>query len=156
MLSLNFLLLQIEGFDDGGGRIVIKLAIGGLKVTMNEFMAQPVSKQEFAKYGKILSKEDSKQSHKLCLLRFHSQIPRSLKNSAVRTILTTYLCHHPLSKKKLRKLNLNETDRKRDMKETEVKAEIEKLFLINRAKENLIDMRIHRVQENTTDAVDHR
>lgn len=34
----------------------MKLAIGGLKVTLNEFMAQPVAKQEFEKYGKILSK----------------------------------------------------------------------------------------------------
>lgn len=49
-------LLQIEGFDDGGGRVIIKLAIGGLKVTINEYMVQPVAKQEFAQYGKILSK----------------------------------------------------------------------------------------------------
>jgi hypothetical protein len=47
---------QIEGFDDGGGRVIVKLAIGGLKVTINEFMVQPVAKQEFAQYGKILSK----------------------------------------------------------------------------------------------------
>lgn len=48
--------MQIEGFDDGGGRVIIKLAIGGLKVTLNEFMVQPVGKQEYAKYAKILSK----------------------------------------------------------------------------------------------------
>jgi hypothetical protein len=47
---------QIEGFDDGGGRVIVRLAIGGMKVTMNEFMVQVVGKQEFAKYGKILSK----------------------------------------------------------------------------------------------------
>jgi hypothetical protein len=47
---------QIEGFDDGGGRVIVRLAIGGIKVTMNEFMVQVVGKQEFAKYGKILSK----------------------------------------------------------------------------------------------------
>lgn len=52
-LSVN---LQIEGFDDGGGRVIVKLAIGGIKVTLNEFMVQVVGKQEFAKYGKILSK----------------------------------------------------------------------------------------------------
>ncbi|CAG9797243.1 unnamed protein product [Chironomus riparius] len=47
----------IEGFDDGGGRLIIKLAIGGLKVLMNEFMVQPIPKQEFAKYSKILNSE---------------------------------------------------------------------------------------------------
>jgi hypothetical protein len=47
---------QIEGFDDGGGRVIVKLAIGGLKMTMNEFMVQPVGKAEYAKYAKILSK----------------------------------------------------------------------------------------------------
>ncbi|KAG5676164.1 hypothetical protein PVAND_006013 [Polypedilum vanderplanki] len=47
----------IEGFDDGGGRLIVKLAIGGLKVQMNEFMVQPVSKQEYAKYSKILNSE---------------------------------------------------------------------------------------------------
>lgn len=34
----------------------MRLAIGGLKVTMNEYMVQGVGKQEFAKYSKILSK----------------------------------------------------------------------------------------------------
>jgi hypothetical protein len=52
----KFIYFQIEGFDDGGGRVIVKLAIGGLKVTINEFMVQPVAKQEFAQYGKILSK----------------------------------------------------------------------------------------------------
>ncbi|XP_070495222.1 G-patch domain and KOW motifs-containing protein [Chironomus tepperi] len=47
----------IEGFDDGGGRLIIKLAIGGLKVLMNEFMVQPISKQEYEKYSKILNSE---------------------------------------------------------------------------------------------------
>jgi hypothetical protein len=36
----------------------VRLAIGGLKVQMNEFMVQPVPKQEFAKYSKILSEYD--------------------------------------------------------------------------------------------------
>lgn len=48
---------KIEGFDDGGGRLIVKLAIGGLKVLMNEFMVQPVSKQEYANYSKILNAE---------------------------------------------------------------------------------------------------
>lgn len=56
MFSRNFCFFsQIEGFDDGGGRVNIKLVIGGLRVTLNEFMVQPVAKQEFAKFGKILS-----------------------------------------------------------------------------------------------------
>jgi hypothetical protein len=35
--------------------VIVKLALGGVKIVMNEFMVQPISKQEFAKYGKILS-----------------------------------------------------------------------------------------------------
>ena len=33
----------------------MKLAIGGLKMTLNEFMVQPISKEEFAQYSKVLS-----------------------------------------------------------------------------------------------------
>lgn len=51
-----FHFFQIEGFDDGGGRVIVKLAIGALKVTLNEFMVQPISKQEFATYAKVLSR----------------------------------------------------------------------------------------------------
>lgn len=58
----SFDLFQIEGFDDGGGRVIVKLAIGGLKVTMNECMVQPIAKQEFAKYGKILSEYENRRS----------------------------------------------------------------------------------------------
>ena len=50
-----FFCLQIEGFDEGGGRVIVKLAIGGLKMTLNEFMVQPISKAEFAQYSKVLS-----------------------------------------------------------------------------------------------------
>ncbi|CAO1338862.1 unnamed protein product [Diamesa hyperborea] len=45
----------IEGFDEGGGRVIVKLAIGGLKMTLNEFMVQPISKEEFAQYSKVLN-----------------------------------------------------------------------------------------------------
>jgi len=33
----------------------VKLAIGGLKVTFNEFLVQPVSKLEFESYSKVIS-----------------------------------------------------------------------------------------------------
>lgn len=36
--------------------MIVKLAIGALKVTLNEFMVQPISKQEFATYAKVLSR----------------------------------------------------------------------------------------------------
>lgn len=36
----------------------MKLAIGGLKVVINEFMVQPIAKKEFAQYGKVLSEFD--------------------------------------------------------------------------------------------------
>lgn len=47
---------QIEGFDDHAGRVIVKMAIGGAMEVFNEFMCQPVSKKEFAEYGKCISK----------------------------------------------------------------------------------------------------
>lgn len=47
---------QIESLDDHSGRLLIKLALGGTKDWFNEFMVQPVSKAEYAQYGKVLSK----------------------------------------------------------------------------------------------------
>lgn len=72
---------QIEGFDDGGGRIIVKLAIGGLKVTLNEFMAQPISKQEFATYGKVLSEYSSIRDDDLNLAKITSQIQQNMKST---------------------------------------------------------------------------
>lgn len=54
-ILFSVVVLQIEGFDEGGGRVIVKLAIGGLKMTLNEFMVQPISKEEFAQYSKVLS-----------------------------------------------------------------------------------------------------
>lgn len=46
---------QIEGFDDDAGRLIIKLALGGNTITVNEFMVQPVTKSEYAKNSKVLN-----------------------------------------------------------------------------------------------------
>lgn len=46
---------QIEGFDDDSGRVFIKLTIGGAKESLNEFMIQVVTKEEWTKYGKVLN-----------------------------------------------------------------------------------------------------
>ncbi|XP_037817815.1 G-patch domain and KOW motifs-containing protein [Lucilia sericata] len=45
---------QIEGFDDHAGRVIVKMAIGGAKEAFNEFLCQPVSKKEYAQYGKCI------------------------------------------------------------------------------------------------------
>lgn len=46
---------QIEGLDDHAGRVIVRLALGGIKEAFNEFMVQPVSKQEYQQYGKVIS-----------------------------------------------------------------------------------------------------
>jgi len=48
-------MLQIEGFDDDSGRVIIKLALGTTRLSLNEFMVQAVSKNEYAKFAKIIS-----------------------------------------------------------------------------------------------------
>ncbi|CAL7945352.1 unnamed protein product [Xylocopa violacea] len=45
---------QIEGFDDDAGRLIIKLALGGNVISVNEFMVQPVTKSEYSKNSKVL------------------------------------------------------------------------------------------------------
>ncbi|XP_006613366.1 deaminated glutathione amidase-like [Apis dorsata] len=46
---------QIEGFDDDAGRLIIKLALGGSIISVNEFMVQPVTKSEYSKNSKVLT-----------------------------------------------------------------------------------------------------
>ncbi|ALC45667.1 CG10324 [Drosophila busckii] len=46
---------QIEGFDDHAGRVIVKMAIGGNKEAFNEFLCQPVSRKEYAQYGKCIN-----------------------------------------------------------------------------------------------------
>lgn len=45
---------QIEDYH--ASRVTVRLAVGGARETLNEFMVQPVSKQEFQEYGKVISK----------------------------------------------------------------------------------------------------
>lgn len=60
-----FYVFQIEGLDDHAGRLIIKLALGGQRESLNEFMVQPVPKQEYAQYGKVISKPISYLNIKL-------------------------------------------------------------------------------------------
>ncbi|XP_051165035.1 G-patch domain and KOW motifs-containing protein isoform X2 [Leptopilina boulardi] len=46
---------QIEGLDDDGGRLMIKLALGGNIISINESLVHPVTKNEFDKYSKVLT-----------------------------------------------------------------------------------------------------
>lgn len=46
---------QIEGLDDHACRVIVRLALGGNRETLNEFMVQPISKQEYLQYGKVIS-----------------------------------------------------------------------------------------------------
>lgn len=41
--------------DDHAGRILVKMALRGTKEWLNEFMIQPVPKEEYTKYGKVIS-----------------------------------------------------------------------------------------------------
>lgn len=47
---------QIESLDDETGRLIIKLALGGGRESINGSLVQPVSKQEYAQYSKVISK----------------------------------------------------------------------------------------------------
>ncbi|XP_043470186.1 G-patch domain and KOW motifs-containing protein [Leptopilina heterotoma] len=46
---------HIEGLDDDGGRLMIKLALGGSIISINESLVQLVTKAEFDKYSKVLN-----------------------------------------------------------------------------------------------------
>ncbi|XP_067633780.1 G-patch domain and KOW motifs-containing protein [Eurosta solidaginis] len=56
---------QIEGFDDHAGRVIVKLAIGGGKEAFNEFLCQPISKKEYAQYGKCINSAKYEEYKKL-------------------------------------------------------------------------------------------
>lgn len=45
---------QIEGLDDDVGRLIVKLALGGNIISVNEFMVQAVTKAEYNKKAKVL------------------------------------------------------------------------------------------------------
>lgn len=46
---------EVEGFDDEEGRVVVKLALGGSKVSLTEFMVEAVTQTEYSKNSKVLS-----------------------------------------------------------------------------------------------------
>lgn len=46
---------KVEGFDEEAARIIIKLALGGETITMNEFWVQPVTPAEYSQNSKVLS-----------------------------------------------------------------------------------------------------
>ncbi|XP_047350009.1 G-patch domain and KOW motifs-containing protein [Vespa velutina] len=46
---------QIEGLDDDAGRLIIKMALGGNAISLNEFIVQPVTKDEYIKKSKVLN-----------------------------------------------------------------------------------------------------
>lgn len=47
---------QIEGFDEDVGRLIVKMALGGNTISINECLVQAVTKEEFLKNSKVLSK----------------------------------------------------------------------------------------------------
>nr|XP_050852470.1 G-patch domain and KOW motifs-containing protein-like isoform X1 [Vespula vulgaris] len=46
---------QIEGLDDDAGRLIVKMALGGNIISVNEFIVQPVTKDEYIKKAKVLN-----------------------------------------------------------------------------------------------------
>lgn len=47
---------QIEGFDDDVGRLIVKMALSGNTISVNECTVQAVTKAEYLKNSKVLSK----------------------------------------------------------------------------------------------------
>jgi len=52
---------EIEGLDEENARLVIKLVLGGEKVSVSENIIKLVTKQEFKEWGKIVNKEKFKK-----------------------------------------------------------------------------------------------
>lgn len=46
---------QIEGLDDDAGRFIVRMALGGSVISVNESVAQAVTKEDYIKNGKVLS-----------------------------------------------------------------------------------------------------
>lgn len=62
---------QIEGVDPDNGRVVVKLAIGGKTVTIIQHSIKLVTRKEYDKYSKDLSKSILKSSSDLCVQLEH-------------------------------------------------------------------------------------
>ncbi|EFN76982.1 Nitrilase-like protein 2 [Harpegnathos saltator] len=46
---------QIEGFDEDAGRLIVKMALGGNTISVNECMVRAVTKAEYLKNSKVLT-----------------------------------------------------------------------------------------------------
>lgn len=46
---------QIEGFDQDAGRLIVKMTLSGNTISVNECLAQVVTKAEYMKNSKVLS-----------------------------------------------------------------------------------------------------
>ncbi|XP_011150826.1 G-patch domain and KOW motifs-containing protein [Harpegnathos saltator] len=46
---------QIEGFDEDAGRLIVKMALGGNTISVNECMVRAVTKAEYLKNSKVLN-----------------------------------------------------------------------------------------------------
>lgn len=45
----------MEGFDDEAGRVIVKTAVKGLILSLNEFLLELVTKDEYIKSSKVIS-----------------------------------------------------------------------------------------------------
>lgn len=49
-------MLQIEGMDEDNARLMLKLTVSGKLVTVSQYNTKLVSKNEYDKYSKYISK----------------------------------------------------------------------------------------------------
>lgn len=49
-------MLQIEGLDEDNARLMVKLTVSGQMVTVSQYNIKLVTKEEYKKYSKYLSK----------------------------------------------------------------------------------------------------
>lgn len=45
----------MEGFDDEAGRVIVKTAMKDLTLSLNEFLLEVVTKDDYAKSSKVIS-----------------------------------------------------------------------------------------------------
>lgn len=46
---------KVEGFDDEAGRVIVKTSLKGLILSLNEFLLELVTKDEYIKSSKVIS-----------------------------------------------------------------------------------------------------
>lgn len=49
-------MFQVQGLDEESARVIVKTTLKGEVLTVNEFLLSLVTKEEYAKYSKLLSK----------------------------------------------------------------------------------------------------